>query len=150
GTDCAIAFSPNGTVLAADAEDATVRLWDMATGKIQNALPGHDGPISSLMFSENGKNLVSGSEDKTIRFWEVKTGKEVHRLNLKERPSCFYLTPDATGLVTRNKNHSLSWWDIASGKEVKQFAGPKSMHVRGLAITRDGKTLYSGGFHGPI
>lgn len=70
---CPIALSPDGTLLASGgpAQDHTVRLWDVATGKERARLAGHSSGVSSLAFSPDGKRLVSGSEDSTALVWDL-------------------------------------------------------------------------------
>lgn len=67
----AIAFSPNGHVLALGCSDNTVRLWDVANGKLLRTLLGHTDAVTSVAFSPDGRTLASGSKDKTIRIWNV-------------------------------------------------------------------------------
>lgn len=67
----ALAFSPNGKLLAAGGEDYSIQLWDVTTGKDLASFIGHEGWIHCLAFSPDGKTLASGSEDKTIKLWDV-------------------------------------------------------------------------------
>ncbi len=76
-----MAFSPDGTQLVSGSYDATVRLWDIATGKETATLRGHSLPVISVAFSPDGTRLASGSSDGTVRLWDVVSGSETARLS---------------------------------------------------------------------
>ena len=67
----AVAFSPDGKTLASGSQDATVRLWDPATGAELHCLKDHEqaGPRPRLV--ADGKTLASGGFDTTIRLWRL-------------------------------------------------------------------------------
>jgi len=70
----AVAFSPDGKLVASASDDATVRLWDAATGAARRTLEGHSDWVSAVAFSPDGKLVASASYDKTVRLWDAATG----------------------------------------------------------------------------
>jgi WD40 repeat protein len=71
----AIAFNPEGTILASASDDLLVRLWDAATGKTLLSLKKHRARVTAVAFQADGKTLISGGEDKLVLLWDVATGR---------------------------------------------------------------------------
>jgi WD40 repeat protein/formylglycine-generating enzyme required for sulfatase activity len=69
-----VAWSPKGTWLATGATDKLVRVWNVATGKLERELAGHTGTVWSLAWSPDGRQLASAAEDKTVRVWDPEEG----------------------------------------------------------------------------
>ena len=64
-----IVFSPDGQVLVSGSYDATIRLWDVATGEQLHTLEGHTYSITSVAVSPDGTRIASGSYDGTVLLW---------------------------------------------------------------------------------
>src|SRR5207248_8731838 len=50
-----VAFSADGTIVAAGCRDKTLSLWDTANGKEKATLKGHTDALGALAFSPDGK-----------------------------------------------------------------------------------------------
>jgi len=78
-----VAFSPDGTTLAADNNDGSIWLWDVAAGKKLKEIGKHGPPfwpsmgIRALAFTPNGKALAAAGGLRTFQIWETATGKEL-------------------------------------------------------------------------
>lgn len=86
----AVAFSPDGTTLAAGHSDGTIRVWDVATGKMLIEFGGLYHEVFGLAFLHEGELLVSSgrclrlrldSWESVVRTWDVRTGEELSELS---------------------------------------------------------------------
>ena len=60
--------------------DATVRVWDLATGTpIGDPFTGHRGPVNAVAVGQlDGRPVaLSGSSDATVRVWDLATGEPI-------------------------------------------------------------------------
>src|SRR5207248_9665540 len=106
----AVAFSNDGTMLAAGNSEGMLRLWDVETGQLKGSFKGHTHAIRSVAFSPDDRTLLSGSDDRTARLWDVVTGQEL--LALKEHKSPVHLVafaPDGKRLATASHIEVRLW-----------------------------------------
>jgi len=74
-----LAFTPDGTRLAAGAADGTVRLWDLPHSALLATLVGHTDAVDAVAFTPDGQTLISASDDASVRLWDVNPAQDVRR-----------------------------------------------------------------------
>ena len=68
----ALAFSPDGRLLATGGRDRTATLWDLDAEAELRSLPAHGHWVTAVAFSPDGRLLATGSNDKMLRIWAVR------------------------------------------------------------------------------
>jgi WD40 repeat protein len=84
----AIAFSPDGTLLASDSDSdyRKINIWDVKTGQLLRTLERIDGSSTAFYFSPDGRQLKSSNALGTIEVWDLKTQKPLQVLTLPDYP----------------------------------------------------------------
>jgi WD40 repeat protein len=142
GNPDSVAFSPDGSLLAAGHRGGMIGVWETATWKRRHMLwNGRGSP--TVRFSPDGKTLASSdSTDLVLRFWHVQTGKRVHRMAGHEGAVVsLAFSPGGARLASTASDQALRIWDPKTGEEVRVHEGPD---VAGVAWSPDGTMIASG------
>jgi WD40 repeat protein len=156
-TVISVAFSGDGKLLATGCQpgirpgirggtrpsidDGTVKLWDVATGKLTATLRGHTETVDSVAFDADGKLLATGSRPEA-KLWDVATGKEI--ATFKGNSRFVTLSGNGKRLATGSFG-TVKVWDVATRK---QIAALKAGAVCSLAFSADSTVLAAGSFDG--
>jgi hypothetical protein len=133
-----------GRVLAG--QGATVRVWDLTTGKESLRLTGHMDAVRAVAVSADGRLALTGGDDRTLRLWDLPSGRELERFTGRHgRIGCVALSADGRLAASGNRDQTLRLWDLAGGREGRTFAVPRGP-VLGVAFPPDGRTLLSAHF----
>jgi WD40 repeat protein len=148
----AIAFSPQGDLLASSSEDQTIRLWSVQQGQCVKVLQGHTTRIQSIAFHPQGELLASASGDETVRLWSVKTGECIRTLAGHHNTVwTVAFSPDGQTLASGSLDQTILLWEVNTGNCLGSM--PLLMHSVRTAIAfqpSDLAVLASGGPNGTV
>jgi serine/threonine protein kinase/WD40 repeat protein/tetratricopeptide (TPR) repeat protein len=147
----ALAFQPDGKVLAAGDFSGLVRFWDTSTGKeIGRPLPQGE-IVLSLAYSPDGKTLAVGlSDDHTgkpgIRLWNTETRESIGEFlpSNASVPRMEY-RPDGRALLAVH-DHYTRLWDTTRGRAI---GGPMVDETSG-GFRPDGRAFLTLGTDGTV
>jgi WD40 repeat protein len=120
-----LAFSPDGNQLASVSDDASVRIWEVNTGKELRVLRGHGGSyVRGIAFSPDGKWLASAGCDQRVVLWGAADGRKARAHDVNRGGECassVAFSPDSEWLVAAGElvpagsDEIISIWDTAAG-----------------------------------
>jgi dipeptidyl aminopeptidase/acylaminoacyl peptidase len=141
----ALAFSPDGKLLASCGYDRVIKLWDVAAKKELRVLRDHSDSVYGIAFSPDGKLLASAAADRAVKVWDVATGTRLY--TLAESTDWVYAvawSPDGRHLAAAGVDKSIRVWQVsAEGGRITHSVFAHEAPVLRLAYTAGGETLYS-------
>ncbi len=143
------AFSPDGSTLATGSDDTdetrTIKLWDVATGRLIRGWDGGRGTVAELAFAPRGRILASAHLAKPgeVRLWDAATGRRLAALaGHTDYVRTIAFSPEGMTLCSAGSDGSIRLWDVATGGCLRVLNG-HTREVRRVAFSPDGRVLVS-------
>jgi WD40 repeat protein len=155
-----VAFSPDGRLAASCSIDRSVKVWDVATGRVLHDLHGHSPGswVRRVAFGPKGDVLASaaygldryegGKPPSEVKLWDLHSGRE--RWTVPMTTGRFVgvaFCPDGREVAAACTDGTVVVWDVANGSRRKSFQG-KGGEARALAYQPDGRCLAAVGAQG--
>ena len=142
------AFSPDGSLLVTGSRDNTVKLWDVASGRLLNTFQ-HEGSINGVEFSTDGRYVVTACGDGTARLWNVSTGQNERTLGTDVGVGASVLAAalshDGHSIVTVGDglNETPKLWMLEDA-QLKRLFNAQSGATYAVAFATDGRSFVTG------
>ncbi|MCB1160328.1 MAG: hypothetical protein KDK45_22690, partial [Leptospiraceae bacterium] len=135
----ALAFSPDGKLLATGSIDDLTKIWSIEGGLLASF---KTGDVGALAFSPDGKLLAAASEDEGITLWNVPENKLEKRLGTETRARYITFSPDGKQLLCTSYNNGTVKLIDLSGKV---FLKLDVLQARLAIFNREGTLIITGG-----
>ncbi len=136
----AVAFSPDGSILAGGDYNGNIFLWDVHNGKTLNELNWTEDIIRNLVFSPDGKTIMSSCDSGTC-FWDITTGNLIRQHSDYE----VAVSPDWKTYVgiggESDTFGAICLWNLSEDEPRRTISSLPKTHC--LAYSPDGQTFVS-------
>jgi WD40 repeat protein len=158
----ALTISPDSQLLASVSWDQTLKLWDLATGKLRTTQIAHSQGLLTVAFTSYGQpsrycDLATGSFDQTIKLWSLSRDKSDQiALNLEKTLTAhtgsvhsLTLAPQQQILLSGSYDQTLKQWEMEAG-EMLCSSYDSLGAIYALAVAEASEVIASGGGDGQI
>ena len=138
-----VALSPCEELLATDAVEGNIKIWNIASETLVAELTGHKYVIA-MKFAPTGKYLVSAGTEGELFVWNVANWKKQHSLQMPENELSKFpkgaiiarwemgnirvaFHPDGNRVAAISYNDKARIWDVESGEHLSTFPLPENM-----------------------
>jgi len=149
----AVAWSPDGRLVAGAGSDGSVAILDAGSGKLLKTLSDQAGAVEGVAWSPDSKLLVAGSQAGTAEVWDVASGKPLTTYKgHTDSVERLAWSPDWTRIATASYDGTVQIWAAKTGHHLLTYK--QGAPVWSVTWSPDSKKIVSGtgaaGSHGPV
>ena len=142
----ALAFSPDGKILASSGDCPDINLWSTESGEKLFTLTGDQSYFDNLAFSPGG-NMLASARHLSVYLWDLTSRRLLRKIKTHIRVQELLFSPDGRTLVSGRRSGSIQLLDSYSGQvhstHTGHSEGIESKQIIKLLFLDDGKTLVS-------
>ena len=147
----ALTFSPNGQLLASASNDGSLKLWEVASGRlVWSSRDSSD--VNRLSFSPDGLVLAGAGHDSMVYLWHVASGRLLQTLPHQSPVAAVVWSPNGRLLVSGDRDGYVRLWAV-NHMEPASHLQTLTQHADcadGLAFAPDGRVLASASWDGTV
>ncbi|MCS6807777.1 MAG: caspase family protein, partial [Candidatus Kapabacteria bacterium] len=143
-----VAYSADGSVLIAQCDNQTVKIYDAAKRSLLREVVG---VAKQAAISPNGRIVASVDQStpdddqmdirRTVALWNVFNGKKIRTfIGNSPRVLCFAFSPDGSRLTTGGADRALRTYDVATGRDIADLNGYRKV-IKAVAFDKIGNHL---------
>lgn len=119
-----ISVDPSNEWFATGSGDRTIKLWDLASGRLKLTLTGHISAVRAVCVSPRQPYLFSAGEDKQVKCWDLECNKVIrHYHGHLSAVYAMSLHPTIDVLVTGGRDSSARVWDMRTKACIHTLSG---------------------------
>jgi WD40 repeat protein len=136
-----VAYSADGSILAAANADGAIVLWNPATGTRLPVSADPAGSIREMRFIDSGKRLVAVADQ--VDVWDWATARRVMSVPVPGFSRACSISSDGALTAIPRRDQTIALIELGSGKTRHSLAG-HSAPVTRTVFSPDGRRLFSG------
>ncbi|KAL7121348.1 hypothetical protein ACP275_02G176900 [Erythranthe tilingii] len=119
-----VALDPSNNWFCTGSADRTIKIWDLASGRLKLTLTGHIDQVRGLAVSKKHTYMFSAGDDKLVKCWDLEQNKAIRSYHGHlSGVYCLALHPTIDILCTGGRDSVCRVWDIRSKMQIFALTG---------------------------